>query len=110
MKIDGMLKTIGAAAILLGLAPSADAKPVVDGKARFEVVTPSLIRLEYAADGTLENRRTQTTDGRLRSAPRFRTRVAHGLRVIDTGRVVLRWRRGSGTFGAKNLSVRIGKR
>jgi alpha-glucosidase (family GH31 glycosyl hydrolase) len=87
------------------------AKVIVDGRARFDVITPSLIRLEYAADGAFESSRTQTTEGRLRMrAPRVRTSARRGVRVIDTGRVVLRWRRGSGPFGAKNLSVRIGTR
>src|SRR3954468_7803128 len=45
-------------AALMG-AGAAQAAPVVDGKARFTVITPSLIRLEYAADGSFENGRTQ---------------------------------------------------
>src|SRR5207244_2130290 len=61
-------------AALLG-AGVAQAAPVVDGNARFTVITPSLIRLEYDAGGSFENGRTQLTDGRLPSRARFRTSV-----------------------------------
>jgi alpha-glucosidase (family GH31 glycosyl hydrolase) len=91
-------------------APAAAAKPITDGSARFEVITPSLIRLQYAAGGNFETRRTQTTEGRLRAATRFRTSVRGGRRIIRTPRVTLRWRRGSGPFGASNLTVLIGRK
>ena len=91
-------------------ASGASAKPITDGKARFEVVTPSLIRLQYAADGAFENGRTQTTEGRLRSSAPFRTSVRGGLRVVRTSRMTLRWRRGSGPFSAGNLTVVVGRR
>jgi hypothetical protein len=90
--------------------PAASAKPVSDGNARFEVITPSLIRLRYAADGRFDDGRTQTTEGRLRSSARFRTSVKGGRRIIRTSRITLRWRRGSGPFGASNLTVKIGRR
>ena len=83
---------------------------MVDGNARFEVLTPSLIRLEYAADGKFEDRRTQTTAGRLRSSARFRTSVKGGRRIIRTSRITLRWRRGSGPFGASNLTALVERR
>jgi hypothetical protein len=95
---------------MLAAADAGGASVVEDGPARFEVVTPSLIRLEYAADRRFEDRRTLTTDGRLRTSPRFRTRVRGGQRIIRTSRLTLRWRRGSEPFGARNLRVRIGGR
>ena len=91
-----------------GQAPASRA--VVDGTARFEVITPSLIRLEYAADGRFEDRRTQTTEGRLPHRARFTTRVRAGHRIIRTSRITLRWRRGSAPFGPETLRVRIGRR
>ena len=102
------LAAIALAAGFTAVAPSgAGAAAVVDGRARFEVITPSLIRLEYAADRRFEDRRTLTTDGRLPTRPRFRTRVAGGERIIRTRRLLLRWRRGSGPFGDDNLRVAI---
>ena len=101
--------------ILLGLAlacllpGSAEAQPVVDGDARFEVITPSLIRLEYAPDRRFENRPTLTTDGRLKTSPGFRTGIRGDRRFIRTDRITLLWRRGE-PFGAASLRVRIGRR
>jgi len=94
-------------AALLGAAASASAAPVVDGNARFEVVTPSLIRVEFASDRRFEDRRTLTTAARLPTRPRFRTFVRRGTRVIRTSRITLRWRRGTGLDGVR---VRIGRR
>jgi hypothetical protein len=98
------------AAAGLAAPVSAAAAPVTDGRARFEVITPSLIRLEYAPDRRFERRRTLTTAGRMRTRPRFETRISGRHRVISTGRLTLRWRRGSRGFGPKRLRVRVGKR
>jgi hypothetical protein len=111
-----MLPGMRTGAALVGLlaaalaAPAASAKPVTDGNARFEVITPTLIRLQYAADRKFADGRTQTTEGRLRRSAGFRTSVKGGRRIIRTSRITLRWRRGSGPFGASNLTVKIGKR
>lgn len=97
-----------AAAMLSCAAAAADARSGVvrDGPARFVVLTPSLIRLEYAADGRFEDRPTQTTGPRRAGrAPRFTTRVSRGERIIRTRLLTLRYRRGSGPFGAGNLRV-----
>ena len=91
------------------IASPAQAKSVTDGKARFEVITPSLIRLQYSPDRKFDNGRTQTTEGRLARSARFRTSVKGGRRIIKTSRITVRWRRGSGAFGASNLTVLIGR-
>jgi alpha-glucosidase (family GH31 glycosyl hydrolase) len=96
---------LGALAAALAAAP-ASAAPVVDGHARFTVITPSLVRLEY---GTFGNARTQLTAGRLPARATFRTRVRGGERIIRTARMTLRWKRVSGPFGKDNLAVRIGR-
>ena len=102
---------LGLAAVLAGVAPEgARAGVVIDGPARFEVITPSLVRLEYAADRRFEDRRTLTTGGRLATRPRFATSIRGGDRVIRTSRLTLRWRRGDGPFRAGDLRVRIGDR
>ncbi len=83
---------------------------VLDGRARFQVITPTLVRLEYAADRRFEDRPTLTlgrrSPGGLGDVPRFRTSVDHGWRVIRTARVELRWRRGHG-FAPENLRLRF---
>ena len=79
---------------------------VVDGKARFQVVTPTLIRLELAKDGRFEDRPTLTLGTRPALTPRYSTTVDDGWRVIRTSRLELRWRRG-GDFGADDLVLRF---
>jgi len=105
-----------AAAVLLSLfvavAPAAARTgSLVDGKARFQVLTPTLIRLECADDGDFENAPTLTaTNRRLRAS--YTTSVARGVRVIRTGKITLRYRRGSGCFTKENLAtlIRVGSR
>ncbi len=80
---------------------------VVDGRARFQVITPSVIRMEYAADGRFENRPTMTVPRTSAAVPRYTSTVVGGWRVIRTDRVVLRWRRGSGSFDAAGLRLRF---
>lgn len=117
-------RRVGAAAALLvaaGLltsAPGAQAEPdrtvaaarsgvVTDGRARFQVITPSLIRLEFAGDGKFENRPTMTVPRSQRAVPSYTSTVENGWRVIRTDAVVLKWRRGSGSFDAADLRLRF---
>lgn len=108
MRAGGVVVGVAVAGSLLaaGQAPAA----IRDGAARFEVVTPSLIRLEYAADGRFEDGRTLTTEGRTPTSPPFLTTVRGGERIIHTSRMTLRWRRGSSGFGPESLRVRVGGR
>jgi hypothetical protein len=99
-----------AAALTAPAAAHAQAT-VTDGEARFQVLTPSLVRVEYAADGRFEDRPTLNAIGRERRAPRVRvTRTAETLR-IRTSRMTVRYRRGSGPFGGGNLvlALRVGR-
>src|SRR4051812_5403098 len=80
---------------------------VRDGAARFEVITPTLVRLEYAADGRFEDRPTFNVPERPSSDTRFRTYVSHGERVIATDALTLSYRRGSGPFSPANTSIAL---
>src|SRR6059058_902836 len=51
---------------------------VIDGQARFEVLSPTLIRLEYAADGNFEDRATFNAVNRGFPVPSFSTSVSGG--------------------------------
>ena len=100
-------RAVTLAAVLVGaLGAPASATTVTDGNARFQVLTPTLIRLEYAADGRFEDRPSMTATNRRLSA-RARTSVVRGIRIVDTGRIVLRYRRGSGPFDRGDLRVLI---
>jgi len=91
------------------LPATAAAAPVTDGAARFEVITPSLIRVQIAEDGRFEDGPSQTTAGRLRSAPRFTTSIRRGERIIRTSRLTLRWRRGATAVDGAALRVKVGR-
>ena len=112
MRARAGLSLLGIAAAAAASAPTAsaaarDGAVINDGPARFEVLSPTLIRLEYAADGDFEDAPTLTAVRR--GAPRtdVTTRRTHGTRVIRTPRAVLRYRLGSGPFGPHNLSLSL---
>ncbi len=112
MRARAGLSLLGIAAAAAASAPTTsaaarDGAVINDGPARFEVLSPTLIRLEYAADGDFEDAPTLTAVRR--GAPRtdVTTRRTHGTRVIRTPRAVLRYRLGSGPFGPHNLSLSL---
>ena len=81
--------------------------PVVDGSARFTVVTPTLIRLEYAEDGQFEDRPTQTVGARPSLDTGFESRVEGGEVIVETEALTLRYRQGSGPFSPENLQIAL---
>ena len=108
----------GAAALLAasGLALTATgpaqaaARPaaVTSGNARFQVLSPTLIRTEYSADGHFLDAGTFNAIGRNAfPPPAYTTSTAAGWLTIDTGQVTLRYQVGSGAFTADNLTVRL---
>ena len=105
------LLTLASVAVLGAAGPAAaPAATVRDGAARFEVITPSLVRVQVAEDGRFEDGRTLTTGGRMRTSPRFTTSVRGGDRIIKTSWMTLRWRRGSTQIGPDTLRIRVGRR
>jgi hypothetical protein len=82
---------------------------VSDGPARFQVLSPTLIRLEYAADERFEDGPTLTAVHRGRTRAKVKTKVVHGIRVIATSRMVLRYRIGAGPFDPSNLKLTLGR-
>lgn len=83
------------------------AATIVDGNARFQVLTAGLLRLEYSPNGAFEDRPTMTAIDRSFDPPEFETRRANGIRHIETDRVRLAYEVGSGPFDDGNLSVEI---
>jgi Glycosyl hydrolases family 31/Domain of unknown function (DUF5110) len=107
-----ILPAILLAFVAVSPSPAAAAKShgpfeVIDGAARIEVLSPTLFRLEYAADGRFENGPTLTALHRRRTRGKVRTKASHGIRVIKTSRAVLRYRIGSGPFNASNLKLTL---
>ncbi|GIM89131.1 ricin-type beta-trefoil lectin domain protein [Paractinoplanes toevensis] len=114
MRLTCMAVLIAAAAIApLASSPppaaaAAAAAAVTDGNARFQVLTPTLIRTEYAGDGVFTDAATFTAINRSFPAAAYTTSVtSDGYREIRTSALTLRYRQNSGPFTAANLSVVI---
>ncbi|MBR1517066.1 MAG: DUF5110 domain-containing protein [Bacteroidales bacterium] len=84
--------------------PQADAKAmVVEGNARFTVLTDRLIRMEWSADGRFEDRATLGVVNRRTEVPAFTVARGNGHLVIRTARLTLTY--SGGRFNRDNLSV-----
>ncbi|MGB7051266.1 MAG: TIM-barrel domain-containing protein [Acidimicrobiales bacterium] len=81
---------------------------IVDaGPARFEVLTPTLIRLEYSPTERFENSPTVNVVDRRMAVPRYVVRRSGGWLTIQTAGMVLRYRLGSGPFTVSNTTLRF---
>jgi hypothetical protein len=92
--------------VAVAAAPAAS-NVVVDGHARFEVLTPTLIRLEYAGDNGFSDGATFNVPARNFPVPAFTTDVASGFREIHTANLTLRYQENSGPFTRANTSVQL---
>lgn len=89
-------------------AASPRARAVRSGDARFEVLSPTLIRMEYAGDGKFTDAATFNAIGRDGfGRTSYTKKVADGWLTITTSRLTLRYKVGSGRFTAQNVSVRL---
>lgn len=79
----------------------ADAKAVVtSGNARFTVLTPQLIRMEWSADGQFEDRATLTFVNRETPVPEFKVRESKSKLTITTPALTLTYLK-NGKFSDK---------
>ncbi len=94
---------------LLPYDPVANAAAVVtasDGFARFTVLTPRLIRMEYAwQKGLYEDRPSQAVLNRNLTVPAFTSSEAGGVLTIKTSAVQLTYQVGAANFSASTLQV-----
>ena len=94
--------TLGAAA---AGNPKADPRAVVEaGNARFTVLTPQLIRMEWSEDGRFEDRATLTFVNRETPVPDFKVRDTKSRLTITTPALTLTYTKG-GKFSDKNLKA-----
>jgi alpha-glucosidase len=86
--------------------PQANSKStVLDGKVRFTVLTPRLLRLEWSDTGEFEDRGTFAFPTRRAPSPSFITDLREHSLSIDTGALCLHYARGSGKFTPANLTI-----
>ncbi len=86
--------------------PVANPKAVVRvGQARFTVLTPRVIRLEWQKKAQFEDHATLVFVNRNLPVPNFKKRIRNGWLEISTRALKLRYKVGSGKFRADNLSI-----
>lgn len=80
---------------------------VTSGDARFQILSPTLVRTEYAGDRKFTDDATFNAIGRAGFAPTaYTAKTSGGWLTIRTSALTLRYRVGSGQFDARNLTVR----
>lgn len=90
--------------------PLADPKAVViSGNARFTVLTPEMVRLEYSDKGLFEDRATFTVINRKLDVPEFHTSEDATFFYLETDKLKLKYRKGTNPHtlpaSSANLSI-----
>ena len=100
-----MMTSMGQTAATLD--PVADPAAVVtSGRARFTVLTPQMIRIQFSTTQKFEDRATFAVVNRRLPVPQFTTREEGGYLYIDTDSLSLRYRTG-GTISAAMKSPTV---
>ncbi len=88
--------------------PVADSRAiVVSGNARFTVLTPAMIRMEWSPIGAFEDRASLVFVNRRLPVPEFTADKADGRLTIRTAAITLRYTEGSGPFSKANLAIEL---
>ena len=98
---------IGIAATAPALAGAAPANPVVVGGARFSVLTPNCIRIEYDKTGKFVDLPSLFAANRGAKFNDFKLEKDGAATIIDTGAIRLKYAPNGQTFSAQNLSATI---
>ena len=77
------------------------------GDVRIEVLTPSLLRLEYSPSEQFENDPTVNALDRRMPVPPYSSSTAGGWLTVRTTNATLRYKLGSGPFTALNTSLQL---
>jgi hypothetical protein len=80
---------------------------VVEGDARFEVLAPEVIRMEYSPTGSFLNNPTFDIMDRDFTVPAYTSSVSDGLLTITTSQMTLTYQVGSGPFSAVNTKMQL---
>jgi len=88
------------------LQPQADPKAVVvSGQARFTVLSPQLVRMEWSPDSAFEDGASLVFLRRKQPVPPFKVERSNGELLLTTAALSLRFKEGSGRFGPETLSI-----
>jgi len=77
------------------------------GGARIEVLSPTLLRLEYSPTGTFENDPTVNAIDRSMAVPPYSSKISGGWLTVRTAKAELRYKVGSGPFTTRNTSLQF---
>jgi alpha-glucosidase (family GH31 glycosyl hydrolase) len=80
---------------------------VISGDARFEVLSPEVIRMEYSPSGSFLNDPTFDILDRNFVVPSYTSSVSNGRLTITTSQMALRYQIGSGPFTAANTQLQL---
>nr|BFE70434.1 hypothetical protein GCM10020092_037350 [Actinoplanes digitatis] len=107
-----LLTAAPGAALAAPPAPDVHGQTVRAGHLRVQVLTPTLLRLEYAQDDAFENRPTFNAVDRAPGRTWFAASTRGGELRVRTSAVTLRYRLGSGPVTPANttLELRVGGR
>lgn len=86
--------------------PVADPAAIVQAdQVRFTVLTPQLVRMEWAADTKFEDHASLVVINRRLPVPKFAHSEKDGWLTIETGQLSVRYKAGAGVFTAENLEA-----
>ncbi|WP_299216604.1 glycoside hydrolase family 31 protein [uncultured Aquimarina sp.] len=88
--------------------PEANPKAIItSGQARFTVLTPRVIRMEWNNEKKFENRASFIVINRKTTIPKFDVTEKDGWLVIVTNELELRYKKESGKFSVDNLQISL---
>jgi hypothetical protein len=96
---------VAAAALLVTLSPAHATTVITAGNARFEFLTPSLVRMEYSPQGRFVDAPTAVVQKRDWPAVAVTQDHSGGWVILTTPALLLRYKLDSGAFSASNLVV-----
>lgn len=86
--------------------PVSDPKAIVrTGNARFTVLTPEMIRMEWSEDAKFIDSQSLVFINRRLPVPTYRVHDSEGWLVIETDKLTLRYKNDSGEFNKDNLEI-----
>ncbi|MFB0517398.1 MAG: TIM-barrel domain-containing protein [Candidatus Neomarinimicrobiota bacterium] len=80
---------------------------VISDNVRFTVLTPRVIRMEWAEDGVFEDHATLVFINRKLPVPDFKKLTQNGWLSIETDAFNLKYKLGSGKFADNNLQIKF---